>query len=137
MTGVLGKDMLVFIHDGADPGALVEVPHQGDATYNPGKTAQNSIQKNSKLPYHTDEGASVTFTIKKERPAHAIHTRLRTLTGTSQQTQCEYRDKNAGGESYSGPVTVTVGEETTGTGGLLEQQVVLSFAVDPVVGTTP
>lgn len=136
-TGVLGKDKLVHIHDGADPGEMVEVPHQGDATFNPGKSANISVQKNSKMPYNSDEGASVTFSIKKERPALAAHTRLRTLAATGEEVDVEYRDKHSGGESQSGKAVITLGEEGAGTEGLLEQQVTVSFVDDPVPGIVP
>ena len=34
-TAVKGKDLLIHVDDGT--GTMVEVPYQGDATYNPGK----------------------------------------------------------------------------------------------------
>lgn len=133
---VLGKDKLVYIGDGGDPETLIDVPHQGDATFNTGVTAEISVQKNSKLPYSNEAGASITFSIRKERPALAPHTRLAALAASGEQVACEYRDKNTGGEKHAGQVVVTLGEETTGVEGLLEQQVTLSFVGDPVRGVT-
>lgn len=133
-TAVKGKDYLVFIHDGGDPGQLVEVPYQGDSTFNNGKTSNISVTKNGKHPYQTDEGASVSFSFEKERPALAIHTRLRTLSETGAEVQAEYRDKNVGGESRSGTVLVTIGDEPANTEGVIVTNVTLAFVDDPVFG---
>lgn len=131
-TAVKGKDKLVYIDDGA--GTVTEVPYQGDARYNRGLTNQVSKTKNGKHGYQTDEGASISFSFEKERPALAIHTRLRTLSETGETTACEYNDKYSGGESISGNVTVTLGEEESNTEGVLVQPVTLNFVDDPVVG---
>lgn len=131
-TAVKGKDILVHIDDGA--GTMTEVPYQGDARYNRGLTNQVSKTKNGKHGYQTDEGATISFSFEKERPALPIHTRLRTLAETGASSACEYKDENSGGESISGNVVVTLGEEETNVEGVLVQPVTLNFIDDPVVG---
>ena len=133
-TAVKGKDLLIYIHDGNDPGEMVEVPYQGDATYNPGRSSNISVTKNGKHPYQTEEGATITFSIEKERPALAVHTRLRTLSATGAEVAVEYRDKNSGGESYSGTAIITLGEEKSGVEGVVETGVTVAFVDDPVPG---
>jgi len=132
-VGVQGKEKLVKIDIS---GTMTEVDHQGDATFNTGKTGNISAQKNSKLPFQTEAGATVTFTIKKERPMLAAHTALIAAGSTGAIIAAEYADYTTGGESHSGDVQVTMGEESTGVEGLLEQGVTLSFVDDPVAGVT-
>ncbi|WP_224826286.1 phage tail protein [Cognatishimia sp. MH4019] len=133
-TAVKGKDLLIHIHDGGDPGGMVEVPYQGDATYNPGKSSNISVTKNGKHPYQTEEGATITFSFEKERPALAVHTRLRTLSQTGDAVAVEYKDSNSGGESYSGNAVITLGEEESGVEGVIKTNVTIAFVDDPVIG---
>lgn len=122
-TAVKGKDKIIKVHDGT---ALVEVPFQGDATYNPGKTPQNSRSKNGGHAFHNEEGETITFAIEKERPALTVHTRLRTLAASGELVEIEYADKNTGGESKTGTALVTLGEESAGVDGVVTQQVTLT-----------
>lgn len=131
---VKGKDLLIHIHDGNDPGEMLEVPYQGDATFASGKSSNISVTKNGKHPYQTEEGASISFTFEKERPALAVHTRLRTLSETGAQVQVEYKDKNAGGESYTGNALITLGEESSNVEGVVVTNCTLAFVDDPVPG---
>lgn len=133
-TAVKGKDLLIHVHDGGDPGTMIEVPYQGDATYNPGKSSNISVTKNGKHPFQTDEGATITFSFEKERPALVIHTRLRTLSETGEAVAVDYKDRNSGGESQSGLAVITLGEEASGVEGVVETQVTIAFVNDPVVG---
>lgn len=133
-TAVKGNDLLIHIHDGGSPGAMVEVPYQGDATFNPGKTQNISVTKNGKHGYQSDEGATLKFSFEKERPALTVHTRLRTLSQTGAQVAVEYKDKNSGGESYSGDAVVTLGEEESGVEGVVKVAVTIAFIADPVIG---
>ncbi len=130
-TAVKGKDLLIHVDDGT--GMKVEVPYQGDATYNPGKTSNISVTKNGKHPYQTEEGTTITFSFEKERPALAVHTRLRTLSQTGEQVAIDYRDSNSGGESYSGNAVITLGEEESGVEGVMKINVTAAFVDDPVI----
>lgn len=132
-TAVRGKDLLIHVDDGN--GTMVEVPYQGDATYNPGKSSNISVTKNGKHPYQTEEGATITFSFEKERPALAVHTRLRTLSQTGDAVAVEYKDSNSGGESYSGSAVITLGEEESGVEGVIKTNVTIAFVDDPVIGT--
>ena len=130
-TAVKGKDLLIHVDDGT--GIMVEVPYQGDATYNPGKTSNISVTKNGKHPYQTEEGATITFSFEKERPALAVHPRLRTLSQTGEQVAVEYKDSNAGGEAYSGNAVITLGEEESGVEGVIKTNVIVAFVDDPEI----
>lgn len=131
MVAVKGKDKRIKI-DVA--GTMTEVKHQGDTTFNLGKSASIVSTKNSKVPVTDDEGATLTFSILKERPAIAAHTALVNAAASETPISCEFADKNSGGEMHTGDVVVTLGEETTNVQGALEQQVTLSFVDDPVPG---
>lgn len=133
-TAVKGSDKLIHVDDGA--GEMVEIPYQGDATYNPGKSAEISRTKNGAHPYSTDAGHTITFSIEKERPALAAHTRLRTLSASGDLVQVSYDDPKAGGETLTGEAMVVVGEETANTEGVLTQSVTIAFVDDPVPGVT-
>lgn len=128
---VKGKEYLVFIDDGT--GTMVEVPYQGDATFNSGKSSAISVTKNGKHPYQTEEGASISFTFEKERPALAAHTRLRTLSETNEQVAVEFGDTNSGGEKRTGTALVTLGEEASNVEGVIVVNCTLSFVDDPVI----
>lgn len=131
-TGIKGSDYLVSIDDGS--GAMVEVPYQGDATYNPGKNLERSKTKNGVHTYTSEEGATLTFSFEKERPALAAHTRLRTLSDTESLVNVEFGDKNSGGEKRSGEAQILLGEEETGTEGIIKVSVTVAFTADPVIG---
>jgi hypothetical protein len=115
---------------------MLEVPHQGDATFNPGKSVNFSKRKNSNVPFETNDGATVTLTILKERPALTAHTRLATLAGTFEPVMVEYKDPNTGGEIQSGMAHISLGQETSGTDGHLEQEVTIAFVDDPTPGVS-
>ncbi|MEP4195981.1 MAG: hypothetical protein ABJL99_10140 [Aliishimia sp.] len=129
---VQGKDLLVSIDDGA--GTQVDVPYQGDATFNNGKSSEISVTKNGKHPFQQEEGASISFSIEKERPALTVHTRLRTLSDSAEPVAVEYKDKNSGGESMSGTALITLGEETSNVEGIVNVNVTIAFIDDPVPG---
>ncbi len=131
-TAVRGKDLLIYIDDG--DGTMTEVPYQGDATYNSGKSSEISVTKNGKHAYQTEEGASITFSFEKERPALAIHTRVRTLSETGASVAVEYKDQNSGGESYSGNAVISLGEQQANVEGVINVNVTVAFIDDPVVG---
>lgn len=135
-TAVNGKDMRVFVHDGDDPGVMVEVPFQGDATYNSGKSAEQSRTKNGTHAFQNETGASITFTFERERPALPSHTRLQTLSDSGEAVAIEYRDANSGGLSITGDAVVTLGEEAANVEGLISVNVTLSFITDPARGVT-
>lgn len=129
---VQGKDLLVFVDDGT--GQMLEIPYQGDANFNPGKTSNVSVTKNGKHTFQSEAGAQITFSFEKERPALAAHTRLRTLSSTGALATVEYRDKNSGGESLSGMAQVTLGEEAANVEGIIVTSVTIAFVDDPVPG---
>ncbi|WP_172332599.1 hypothetical protein [Mangrovicoccus sp. HB161399] len=132
-NAVKGKERLLYIDNGS--GTLVEVPFQGDGTYNPGKTAGTSRTKNGSHPYATDAGATFTTNIEFERPMLAVHTRLQELSASGEIIAVEVRDKNIGGQKYSGTAQIVLGEEQSGVDGVLSQALSVNFADDPVTGT--
>lgn len=132
-TPVKGKDKLVYIGDGV--GGFDEVEYQGDCTFSTGKTAEISRTKNGSHPYSNDGGASVVFSIEKERPALAVHTRIRDFGISEDHIAFRYSDERTGGERVSGVCKITVGDETTNVEGVLVQQVTLSVVDDPTYET--
>lgn len=127
-------DYLVKVDDGT--GTMIEIPYQGSATYDSGKRTEQSRTKNGTHAYQTEAGASLSFSFEKERPALAIHTRLRTLSETGEVVAIEYGDKNSGGELRSGTAVISLGEEEAGTEGVIETSVTIGFVDDPVYSVT-
>ena len=125
-VGVQGKDVLVFIAatDTADP-TMIEVEHQGDATYSDGKTTETVVNKNGKLVYVSEAGETIEFSLTKTRPLLPGQARVLALAGTGQSVKVAYDDPNSGGIKREGLFAVSVGQESANTEGLLEVPVTL------------
>ena len=129
MTGVQGKEVLISVDDGT--GTMLEIEHQNDATYNPGKTQNVKRSKNGSLPYQSEEGATVTFSFDKVRPLSAGQNRLYALSDSNEAAAIEYNDPGTGGHKRSGLANVTLGEESANNEGIVSVNVSIAFVNDP------
>lgn len=128
---VQGDDIVVRIHDGADPGAFLEIEYQGDATYDPGVKQNSKRYKNGNLPFQSKDGATISMTVGKVRPLSAGQARLFAVAASGELVQAEYDDPNSGGQKREGQVQVTMGPEKTGVNDNVEVEFTMAFLDDP------
>ena len=130
MAGIRGKDVLISVDDGS--GTMLEIEYQGDATYNSGKSQNVVRTKNGSLPYQSEEGATISFTLQKLRPLSHGQNRLYALSDNNEAAAIEYNDAANGGHKIAGSANVTISEETANTDGLIAVNVSIAFVGDPV-----
>lgn len=126
MTSVQGKDVLVSVM--ADNGTtLLEVEHQDDATYNPGKTLNKIKHKNATSANFTEEGEQITFSFAKQRPLSLGQNRIFELAKSEEAAICVYNDEKTGGHKREGLAKFSVGEESAGVDGLVNVPITVVF----------
>lgn len=128
-TGVQGKENLVSIAD-SDGTTMLVVEHQGDATYNNGKTTERVINKNGAMTYVAEAGATISFTITKSRPLLPAQARLFALADTAESVNVVYEDAKAGGHKRAGEFAVSIGDEAANVEGIVEVPVTLLCTTD-------
>ncbi|UWQ77355.1 hypothetical protein [Leisingera sp. M658] len=136
-TAVQGEDNVIRIHDGADPGTMLEIEYQGDATYNNGVTQNLKRYKNGSLPYRSKDGTTLNFTMGKVRPLSAGQQRLWDVAESGELVQAEYDDPNSGGQKRSGIAQFSMGSEKAGTNDNVEVDFTLAFVDDPTTAVNP
>lgn len=136
-NAAMGGDSLFFLHDGADPGTMIEVEFQDNSKYSTGKKQETKRTKNGTLPFQTNDGATLTFSITKVRPLSAGQARLWAVAASGEIIQAEYKDPTSGGHVRSGYVQITMGDEEGANNSPIEVEFTVAFVDDPTEAVSP
>lgn len=134
--GIPGKDQIIKIHDGANPGAFIALEYQGTAKYSTGKQGQLKKTKNGFVPYRSEDGATIVSSFTRMRPMPAGQQRLWDVAKSGDLVQVEYEDEKTGGLKRAGTAQITLADEDADDDNPIEQEFTIAFTADPTESVT-
>lgn len=133
MAGALGENYKAQI---AVSGVLTEIDCQGDLTFDPGFTLEQSRTKNCTHPFFRESGATAQFTVELENPPSAAQTEIIDATYNKSQTEVAIVSSDTGMPKWQGNAYISFSPLTAPTEGIATIQVQFSFINDPTRSTS-
>lgn len=131
-NGVRGQDQVIAIMS-ADPTPVpLEIEYQLDANYDTGVKQQLKKTKNGTLPFQTNDGATLSFSVVRTRPMSAGQQRLWDVAKSGELAEIIYEDPSAGGLKRTGMAQASIGSEKANNDELIEAEFSVAWVDDPI-----